>query len=98
MRVSGKFLLLISTGFVLIIGAGCAKKAPRTTKVTVAGEGTTRVEPDTAVLTVSVVTQRTQALKAQQENARKSEAAAGGGKTTGGSGAEVKSTDDTLQP
>ena len=42
MKVSGKFLLLISTGFVLVMGAGCAKKASRTTKVTVAGEATTR--------------------------------------------------------
>src|SRR2546429_1227439 len=98
MRVSGKFLLLISTGFVWIMGAGCAKKAPRTTKVTVAGEATTRVEPDTAVLTVSVVTQSTQALNTQQENARKSEAVAAAVKTTAGSGVEIKTSDYTLQP
>src|SRR5205807_9012975 len=98
MRVSRKFLLLISTGFVLIMGAGCAKKAPRTTKVTVAGEATTRVEPDTAVLTVSVVTQNTQAVNAQQENARKSDAVAAAVRTTAGSSVEVKTSDYTLQP
>src|SRR5437660_3652937 len=98
MRVSGKFPLLISAGFVLVMGAGCAKKASWTTKVTVAGEATTRVEPDTAVLTVSVVTQGTQAVNAQQENARKSEAVAAAVKTTAGSGVEIKTSDYTLQP
>src|SRR6266576_5569910 len=98
MRISGKFVLLISMSVVLIIGAGCSKKAPRTTKVTVAGEATSRVEPDTAVLTVSVVTQNTQALNAQQENARKSEAVAAAVKTAAGSTIEIKTGDYTLQP
>src|SRR5947207_516179 len=98
MRISGTFVLLMSAGFVLISGAGCAKKAPRSTKVTVAGEATTRVEPDTAVLTVSVVTQNPQAVNAQQENARKSEAVAAAVKTTAGSSVEIKTSDYTLQP
>ena len=98
MRISGKFVLLISMSVVLIIGAGCSKKAPRTTKVTVAGEATSRVEPDTAVLTVSVVTQNPQALNAQQENARKSESVAAAVKTTAGSSVEIKTSDYTLQP
>lgn len=98
MRIFGKSLLLISTSVVLIIGAGCAKKSPRTTKVTVAGEATSRVEPDTAVLTVSVVTQNAQALNAQQENARKSEAVAAAVRTTAGSSVEIKTSDYTLQP
>src|SRR5712671_975173 len=98
MRISGKFVLLMSMSVVLIIGAGCSKKAPRTTKVTVAGEATSRVEPDTAVLTVSVVTQNPQALNAQQENARKSEAVAAAVKTTAGSSVEIKTSDYTLQP
>lgn len=85
MRILGKSLLLISMSVVLIIAAGCAKKSSRATKVTVAGEATTRVEPDTAVLTVSVVTQNAQALNAQQENARKSEAVSAAVKTTAGS-------------
>lgn len=97
MRILGKSVLLISMSIVLI-GAGCAKKASRTTKVTVAGEATSRVEPDTAVLTVSVVTQNAQALNAQQENARKSEAVAAAVKTTVGSTVEIKTSDYTLQP
>lgn len=44
------------------------------TRVTVGGESQTKVTPDTAVITFSVVTQNQQALTAQQENARQSEA------------------------
>ncbi|HBB96337.1 MAG TPA: hypothetical protein DC054_13200 [Blastocatellia bacterium] len=98
MGIFGKSVLLISMSVVLIIGAGCAKKSSRTTKVTVAGEATSRVEPDTAVLTVSVVTQNAQALNAQQENARKSEAVTAAVKTTAGSSVEIKTSDYTLQP
>jgi uncharacterized protein YggE len=97
MRISGKSVLLMATGLVLIMGVGCAKKADRTTKVTVAGEATTRVEPDTAVIVLSVVTQSAQALTAQQENARKSDAVASAVKSAGSS-AEIKTSDYTLQP
>lgn len=44
------------------------------TRITVIGDSQTKVAPDTAVITFSVVTQNNQALIAQQENARKSEA------------------------
>jgi uncharacterized protein len=82
----------------LLITAGCARKSNRTTKVTIAGEATTRVEPDTAVLILAVVTQSAQAITAQQENARKSEAVAAAVKNTIGSNAEIKTSDYTLQP
>jgi uncharacterized protein YggE len=77
--------------------SGCATKPNKTTKVTVAGEATARVEPDTATLTVAVVTQSGQALTAQQENARKSKAVADAVKATAAS-AEIKTSDYTLQP
>src|SRR3989442_842279 len=93
-----RFVCLMSICVSLLIATGCAKKSNRTTKVTVAGEAVARVEPDTAVLTVSVVTQSTQALNAQQENARKSETVAAAVKTTAGSGVEIKTSDYTLQP
>ena len=95
---SRKFVCLTSVCVSLLIATGCAKKSNHTTKVTVAGEATTRVEPDTAVLTVSVVTQSAQALNAQQENARKSEAVAAAVKTTAGATVEIKTSDYTLQP
>ncbi|MEP7038076.1 MAG: SIMPL domain-containing protein [Acidobacteriota bacterium] len=43
------------------------------TRITVVGDSQTKIAPDTAVITFSVVTQDKQALNAQQENARKSE-------------------------
>src|SRR2546427_12779152 len=69
-----RFVCLMSVCVSLSIATGCAKKSNRTTKVTVAGEAVARVEPDTAVLTVAVVTQSTQAVEAQKEKGRKSEA------------------------
>src|ERR1700730_4611156 len=91
-------MLLIGTCVSLLLLAGCAKKSNHTTKVTVAGEAVTRVEPDTAVLSLSVVTQSTQAVTAQQENARKSDAVANTVKAIAGSNAEIKTSDYTLQP
>lgn len=44
------------------------------TRITVTGDAQTNIAPDTAVITFSVVTENAQALVAQQENARKSEA------------------------
>lgn len=82
----------------LFLLAGCARKPNHTTKVTVAGEAVTRVEPDAAVLVLSVVTQSAQAITAQQENARKSDAVTNAVKATGGSSLEIKTSDYTLQP
>lgn len=81
-----------------VLLTGCNRTPNRTTKVTVAGEATTRVEPDTAVLTISVVTQSPQAVTAQQENARKSDAVSNAVKTTAGSTVEIKTSDYSLQP
>jgi len=44
------------------------------TRITVVGDSQAKVAPDTAVVTFAVVTQSSQAVNAQQENARKSEA------------------------
>ena len=66
--------------------------------MTVAGEAISRVEPDTAVVSLSVVTQTPQALTAQQENARKSEAVANSVKAIAGSNVDIKTSDYVLQP
>src|ERR1051325_579221 len=97
MKILTRSVLLIGVCLALTGVAGCAKKASRTTKVTVAGEATSRVEPDTAILTLSVVTQSPQALTAQQDNARKSQAVSDAVKATAAS-AEIKTSDYTLQP
>lgn len=44
------------------------------TRVSVVGDARTQIAPDTAIVTFAVVTQNAQALIAQQENARKSDA------------------------
>ncbi len=98
MKASGKALLFSGACLSLVLTAGCAKKSNRTTKVTVAGEATTRVEPDAAVVVISVVTQSAQAIMAQQENARKSDAVASAVKNIASSSAETKTSDYTLQP
>jgi uncharacterized protein YggE len=90
--------ILLCLGLAGFSLTGCSRKSNRTTKVTVAGEATARVEPDTAVLTVSVVTQSAQATAAQQENARKSATVSEAVKKIGGSNVEIKTSDYTLQP
>lgn len=96
--IRGSVSILLSIGMAGLWLTGCSRKSNRTTKVTVAGEATTQVEPDTAMLTISVVTQSSQAVTAQQENARKSDAVAGAVRAKGGSGVEIKTSDYTLQP
>jgi uncharacterized protein YggE len=90
------FLLILCVA--LLLTAGCAKKSNPATKVTVSGEAMIKVEPNTAVLVLSVVTQSAQALSAQQENARKSDSVSNAVKATAGSNVEIKTSDYTLQP
>ncbi|PWT91226.1 MAG: hypothetical protein C5B55_08450 [Blastocatellia bacterium] len=71
---------------------------PGTTKVTVAGDAVVQAQPDTAIVTVSVVTQNKQAIAAQQENAAKSDAVVRAVKAAAGAGAEVKTSGYSLQP
>ncbi len=92
------FMVLLGICALLFLLGGCAKKSNQSTKVTVAGQAVARVEPDSAVLVLSVVTQNAQALAAQQENARKSDVVANAIKTTSGSNVEIKTSDYTLQP
>jgi hypothetical protein len=93
-----KYLIAITLGLSLFANVGCGKQQTRTTKVTVSGEAMTKVEPDAAVIVLSVVTQNAQAISAQQENAHKSEAVANAIKNTAGANAEIKTSDYSLQP
>jgi uncharacterized protein YggE len=69
-------LVLISMALVLFATAIFVFRpvSNKLTRITVMGDSQTKIAPDTAVITFSVVTQNKQALTAQQENARKSEA------------------------
>lgn len=69
------------------------------TRITVVGDAQTKIAPDTAVLTFSVVTQNNQALSAQQENARKSEAVKAAIEIAAANAKpEIKTSDYNLSP
>ena len=71
---------------------------PRVTRVLVSGDAIVQAQPDTAVLSIAVVTQGKRALDAQQENATKSDAVIRALKTAAGAGAEIKTSGYSLQP
>ena len=68
------------------------------TRVLVSGDSIVQAQPDTAILTISVVTQGKRAIDAQQDNAGKSDAVLKAVKAAAGSGAEVKTSGYSLQP
>jgi uncharacterized protein YggE len=70
----------------------------RVTRVMVAGDSIVQAQPDTAILTISVVTQNRRAIDAQQENATKTDAVIRALKAGAGTGAEVKTSGYSLQP
>ena len=69
-----------------------------TTRVIVNGDATVQAQPDTAVVTVAVVTQNASASEAQAENASKTDAVVRAVKAAAGAGAEVKTSGYNLQP
>ncbi|MBV9957584.1 MAG: SIMPL domain-containing protein [Acidobacteria bacterium] len=96
-----KFSLARAVMFSLlaVLSSSCSPKPPRrTTRLVVMGEASTQAQPDTAVLRLSVVTQNQQALTAQQENARKTEAVISAVQATAGASPEIKTSDYNLQP
>lgn len=78
-------------------GVGAASAAS-TTRVVVSGDALVQARPDTATISVAVVTQAQSALAAQQENARRSESMVRALKSAAGAGAEVETSGYTLQP
>ena len=70
----------------------------RVTRVNVTGDSIVQAQPDTAILTISVVTQNRSAIEAQQENATKTDAVVRALKAAAGAGAEVKTSGYSLQP
>lgn len=80
-------------------GSGGSQNESRSlTKVSVTGDSIVQAQPDTAILTVSVVTQASRALDAQQENANRSDAVVRALKSAAGAGAEIKTSGYSLQP
>ena len=72
--------------------------AKRQTRVTVGGDAIVQAQPDTAIMSVAVVTQGKRAIDAQQENATKTDAVVRALKAAAGTGAEVKTSGYSLQP
>ncbi len=70
----------------------------RATRITVGGDSIVQAQPDTAILTISVVTQARRAIDAQQENATKTDAVIQALKAVAGTGAEIKTSGYSVQP
>jgi len=70
----------------------------RVTRVMVGGDSKVQAQPDTAILTISVVTQARRAIDAQQQNATQTDAVVRALKSAAGPGAEVKTSGYSLQP
>jgi uncharacterized protein YggE len=68
------------------------------TRVTVVGDATVNAQPDTAILTFSVVTENAEAVAAQRENAVLSNQVIEALKRAAGAGAEVKTSGYALNP
>ncbi|MEP6569969.1 MAG: SIMPL domain-containing protein [Acidobacteriota bacterium] len=82
----------------LVFAASCSSNHPPLTRVTVAGETSMKAQPDAALVVLSVITQNPQALNAQQDNARKSDAVIQALKASAGADPEIKTSDYTFQP
>ena len=94
-----KFILLIA-GLSLFAAALYFYRPTQNklTRITVVGDAQTKVAPDTAQITFSVVTQNNQALNAQQENAKKSDAVKAAIESITEAEPEVKTSDYNLSP
>jgi uncharacterized protein YggE len=80
------------------VTGGSASLSAGATRVVVSGDSLVQARPDTAMISVAVVTQAQTALAAQQENARRSEAMVRALKTAAGAGAEIGTSGYSLQP
>ena len=70
----------------------------RGTRITVNGDAIVQAQPDTAILTISVVTQGRRAIDAQQDNAAKSDTLVQALKAAAGTGGEIKTSGYSVQP
>lgn len=93
------FLLALVLGLSITAIYLSRSKNPKLTRVTVTGESQSQIPPDNALVTFSVVTQNKQAVDAQQENAKKTEAVIKAVEAlTANSKPEIKTSDYSLQP
>jgi uncharacterized protein YggE len=81
-----------------VVHAQTTPETRRATRITVNGNATVQAQPDTAILTISVVTQGRRAIDAQQDNAAKTDTLVQALKTAAGAGAEIKTSGYSVQP
>jgi uncharacterized protein YggE len=93
-----KLFFVVGSLLMLVLAASCSSKPSPLTRVTVAGETNMKAEPDAVTVVLSVITQNAQALNAQQDNARKSDAVIQALKASAGADPEIKTSDYSLQP
>jgi uncharacterized protein YggE len=99
MRNFPRLMLLLAATALVIFNASCSeKKESLRTHLMVTGESDSKASPDTAIVVLSIVTQSTRALDAQQQNARKSDAVIQAVKQAAGSNPDVKTSDYNLEP
>jgi len=79
-------------------GSSASDQKTALTRVMVTGDAPVQAQPDTAILTVAVVTQAKRAIDAQQENATKTDAVIRALKAAAGAGAEIKTSGYSIQP
>ena len=70
----------------------------RLTRVMVTGNATVQAQPDTAIISISVVTQNRVALAAQQQNATRTEAVIRALRAIVGANGEIKTSGYSIQP
>jgi uncharacterized protein YggE len=99
-RLLMTLMIALTIGAVTILNAQTTptNDTRRATRVTVGGDSIVQAQPDTAILTISVVTQARRAIDAQQENATRSDAVVRTLKAAAGAGAEVKTSGYSVQP
>jgi len=88
---------IATTGFAQQSATKIPDDSRRVTRILVSGDSLIQAQPDTAILTISVVTQARQALEAQQQNATRTDAMVRALKASLGS-AEIKTGGYNLQP
>ena len=79
-------------------GASAPDSGNRLTTVTVSGDARLTAQPDTAIISISVVTQNRNASEAQQQNASQTTAVLNALKRAAGAGAEIKTSGYALIP
>ena len=97
------FLGALSLGFIFMPEASAQQQQKsandnRYTTVTVSGDARVTAQPDTAIVSISVVTQNKNATEAQQQNAARTTAVINALKSAAVSGAEIKTSDYSLVP